>query len=43
MSTLAVIKRETDSWRNVAISFGYMFAMAYVASLLTYHIATWLT
>lgn len=40
MSTLAVIKRETDSWRNVAISFGYMFAMAYAASLVTYQIAS---
>jgi ferrous iron transport protein B len=39
MSTLAVIKRETDSWRNVAISFGYMFAMAYAASLITYQLA----
>ncbi|WP_049622141.1 ferrous iron transporter B [Frateuria defendens] len=43
MSTLAVIRRETNSWRNVAISFGYMFAVAYVASLLTYQIARWLT
>ncbi|HEX7732392.1 MAG TPA: ferrous iron transporter B, partial [Rhodanobacter sp.] len=40
MSTLAVIKRETDSWRNVAISFGYMFVMAYAASFLTYQIAS---
>jgi ferrous iron transport protein B len=39
MSTLAVIRRETNSWRNVAISFSYMFAVAYVASLLTYQIA----
>ncbi|MGH8147201.1 MAG: ferrous iron transporter B [Rhodanobacteraceae bacterium] len=39
MSTLAVIKRETNSWRNVAISFGYMFVMAYAASLVTYQIA----
>ncbi len=43
MSTLAVIRRETNSWRNVAISFGYMFAVAYVASFLTYQIASWLT
>jgi ferrous iron transport protein B len=40
MSTLAVIKRETDSWRNVAVSFGYMFVMAYVASFLTFQIAS---
>ncbi|HET8897519.1 MAG TPA: ferrous iron transporter B [Rhodanobacteraceae bacterium] len=38
MSTLAVIKRETASWRNVWISFGYQFVMAYVASLLVYQI-----
>jgi len=43
MSTLAVIRRETNSWRNVGISFGYMFAVAYVASFLTYQIASWLT
>ena len=43
MSTLAIIKRETASWRNVAISFGYMFVMAYVASLLTYQIVSALT
>jgi len=43
MSTLAIIKRETASWRNVAISFGYMFVMAYVASLLTFQIASALT
>ncbi|MBI0325788.1 ferrous iron transporter B [Burkholderia plantarii] len=39
MSTLAVIRRETRSWKNVAISFCYMFAMAYAASLVTYQIA----
>jgi ferrous iron transport protein B len=39
MSTLAVIRRETDSWRNVALSFGYMFVVAYIASFATYQIA----
>ena len=43
MSTLAVIRRETNSWRNVAISFSYMFVVAYVASLLTYQITRLLT
>jgi len=43
MSTLAVIRRETNSWRNVVISFSYMFAVAYVASLLTYQITRLLT
>lgn len=42
MSTLAIIRRETQSWRLVALSFGYMFVLAYVASFLTYHIARWL-
>ncbi|TAL89210.1 MAG: ferrous iron transporter B [Rhodanobacter sp.] len=43
MSTLAVIRRETHSWRNVAISFGYMFAMAYAASFIVYQIARAMT
>jgi ferrous iron transport protein B len=43
MSTLAVIRRETNSWRNVGISFGYMFVVAYAASFLTYQITSWLT
>jgi ferrous iron transport protein B len=38
-STLAIIKRETDTWRNVAISFGYMFVMAYAASFIVYQVA----
>ena len=43
MSTLAVIRRETNSWRNVAISFGYMFGMAYAASFIVYQVARMLT
>ena len=39
MSTLAVIRRETRSWRAVVISFGYMFVVAYAASFVTYQIA----
>jgi ferrous iron transport protein B len=38
-STLAVIRRETGSWKWMAITFAYMFALAYVASLATYSIA----
>jgi ferrous iron transport protein B len=38
-STLAVIKRETGSWRWMAITFGYMLALAYIAAFATYHIA----
>jgi ferrous iron transport protein B len=43
MSTLAVIRRETNSWRNVWISAGYLFGLAYLASLLTYQITKALT
>lgn len=43
MSTLAIIRRETQSWRMVALSFGYMFVLAYAASFLTYRIAEWLS
>ena len=38
-STLAVIRRETGSWKWMAITFGYMLALAYAASLVTYNIA----
>ena len=38
-STLAVIRRETGSWKWMAITFGYMFALGYAASLATYNIA----
>jgi ferrous iron transport protein B len=38
-STLAVIRRETGSWSWMAITFAYMFALAYTASLATYSIA----
>ncbi|HEV8695565.1 MAG TPA: ferrous iron transport protein B [Lysobacter sp.] len=39
ISTLATIKRETHSWKQVAMSAGYLFGLAYLASLLTYQIA----
>jgi ferrous iron transport protein B len=38
-STLAVIKRETGSWRWMAVTFGYMLGLAYIASLITYNVA----
>jgi len=38
-STLAVIRRETGSWRWMAITFAYMFGLAYVAALITYQVA----
>ncbi|QDX20280.1 ferrous iron transporter B [Pandoraea pnomenusa] len=42
MSTLAMIRRETQSWRYVMISFGYMFGLAYIVSFATYRLALWL-
>jgi len=36
MSTLAVVKRETKSWRWPAFMFAYMTVLAYVASLFVY-------
>ena len=38
-STLAVIRRETGSWRFMALTFGYMLCLAYLGSLFTYNIA----
>jgi len=39
ISTLATIRRETNSWKQVAISAGYLFALAYLASFVTYQVA----
>jgi len=39
ISTLATIRRETNSWKQVAIATGYLFGLAYLASFATYHIA----
>jgi ferrous iron transport protein B len=38
MSTLAVVKRETRSWKWPAIQLGYMTGLAYVMSLIVYTI-----
>ncbi|MCK6474244.1 MAG: ferrous iron transport protein B [Planctomycetes bacterium] len=38
-ATVATIKRETNSWKWAAFTFGYMTALAYVVSLATYQIA----
>jgi ferrous iron transport protein B len=38
-STLAVIRRETGSTKWMVVTFAYMFALAYVASMITYAIA----
>ena len=41
-STIAIIKRETNSWRWPAFAFSYLFVMAYSASFLTYRAISWL-
>ncbi|MDP3295446.1 MAG: ferrous iron transport protein B [Nevskia sp.] len=43
VSTLAVIRRETQSWKIVALAAGYLFALAYGASWITFRIASALT
>ncbi|MDQ3110861.1 MAG: ferrous iron transport protein B [Bacteroidota bacterium] len=38
MSTIAVVRRETKSWKWPAIQFAYMGVLAYVASLIAYQL-----
>lgn len=39
MSTLVTIKRETGGWTMPLIAAGYLFLLAYLASLVTYRVA----
>ncbi|MBE9553131.1 MAG: ferrous iron transporter B, partial [Proteobacteria bacterium] len=39
VSTLAVIRRETNSWRWPVVTFVYMLTLAYIAAYVTYRIA----
>ncbi len=39
ISTLAAVKRETNSWKYVWILAGYLFALAYIACFITYRVA----
>lgn len=41
-STLAVIARESNSWRWPIFTFVYMTVLAYVGALITYQLANWL-
>ncbi|HEX3914932.1 MAG TPA: ferrous iron transporter B [Steroidobacteraceae bacterium] len=43
LSTLATVKRETNSWRYPIIMAVYLFALAYLGSWITFRIATALT
>ena len=38
ISTLATIKRETNSWKQMGFATFYLFAAAYIASLITYQV-----
>jgi len=38
LSTLATVKRETNSWRYPLLMAGYMFALAYVGAFVAYRI-----
>jgi ferrous iron transport protein B len=42
VSTLAIMHRESGSWRWPAFTFVYMTALAYVGSFITYQVGTWL-
>ncbi len=39
ISTIAVVRRETNGWKWPALQFSYMTAVAYVSALIAYHIA----
>jgi ferrous iron transport protein B len=39
MATLATVKRETGGWKWPAVMAGYLFALAYAASFITYRVA----
>ena len=42
LSTLAVVRRETNSWRYPILMALYLFALAYAAAFATYRITLWL-
>jgi len=39
LSTLATVRRETNSWRYPLLMAAYMFSLAYLASFVTYRLA----
>jgi ferrous iron transport protein B len=42
LSTLAVVRRETNSWRYPLLMTAYMFVLAYAAAFVTYRATLWL-
>ena len=43
LATLAVVKRETNSWRYPLAMLAYLFALAYAAAFVTYRVTLWFT
>ena len=43
LATLAVVRRETNSWRYPVLMAAYLFGLAYLASFITFRVTTWLT
>jgi ferrous iron transport protein B len=43
ISTLVAVRRETNSWRYPLLLAGYLFALAYIASLITYRMTLFWT
>jgi len=43
MSTLAIMRRETNSWRWPAFAFGYLLTLAYAAGFTAQHVVSALT
>jgi ferrous iron transport protein B len=41
-ATLAVMRRETNSWRWPAFAFTYMTVLAYIGALITYQLGMWI-
>ncbi|MBK6863948.1 MAG: ferrous iron transporter B [Ideonella sp.] len=41
LSTLVVVRRETNSWRYPLLMAAYLFALAYAAAFVTYRVALW--
>jgi ferrous iron transport protein B len=42
-ATLAVIRRETNSWRWPAFTFAYMTTLAYFGAMATYQLGMWIS
>jgi ferrous iron transport protein B len=41
LATLATVRRETNSWKWTGFLFAYLVGLAYLASLITFQVATW--